>query len=242
MTPYRPILTLDDDPALRAALAARLDEDGAFRTTGAATVAEAEALLGAPDARFDALILDVALPDGDGCELCARLRGRGCAAPILMLTGRDGEQDVVRGLDAGASDYVAKPFRPAELLARLRAQLRVFEASRNAVLPVGPYVFRPAAKLLHDPAKDRRIRLTAKETELLRLLLRAGGQVVEREALLHELWGYRSGVITHTLSTHVYRLRQKIEPEPAAPRLLLTVGSGYRVEPAPARMPDGMAA
>ena len=211
MTPYRPILTLDDDPALRAALAARLDEDGAFRTTGAATVAEAEALLGAPDARFDALILDEALPDGDGCELCARLRGRGCAAPILMLTGRDGEQDVVRGLDAGASDYVAKPFRPA-------------------------------AKLLHDPAKDRRIRLTAKETELLRLLLRAGGQVVEREALLHELWGYRSGVITHTLSTHVYRLRQKIEPEPAAPRLLLTVGSGYRVEPAPARMPDGMAA
>ena len=230
MTPSRPILILDDDPALRAVLVAQLCEDGGFRATEAATMGQARALLDAPDAHFDALILDVALPDGDGCELCARLRDGGWAAPILMLTGRDAERDVVRGLDAGASDYVAKPFRPAELQARLRAQLRASEASSGAVLPVGPYVFRPAAKLLHDPAKDRRIWLTAKETGILRHLLRAGGQAVGREVLLHEVWGYRKGVSTHTLETHIYRLRQKIESEPAAPRLLVTVGRGYRLD------------
>lgn len=233
MTSPRPVLILDDDPALRAVLAARLGEDATFRATEAATVAQARALLDAPDARFDALILDVSLPDGDGCELCARLRGEGWVAPILMLTGRDAEGDVVRGLDAGASDYVAKPFRAAELLARLRAQLRASEASNGAVLPIGPYLFRPAVKLLHDPAKGRRIRLTDKETGILRHLLRAGGRVVGREVLLREVWGYRKGVSTHTLETHIYRLRQKIEPTPSAPRLLVTVGRGYRLDAAP---------
>ena len=242
MTPSRPVLILDDDPALRATLAARLSEDGTFRTTEAATVAQARALLDAPDARFDALILDVALPDGDGCDLCARLRDGGWAAPILMLTGRDDERDVVRGLEAGASDYVAKPFRAAELLARLRAQLRASEASHDAVLPVGPYMFRPAAKVLHDPAKDRRIWLTAKETGILRHLWRVGGQVVGREELLQDVWGYRKGVSTHTLETHIYRLRQKIESEPATPRLLVTVGRGYRLDAVPARRFDEVAA
>lgn len=241
MTTPRPVLILDDDPTSRAVLAAQLCDDGAFRTTEVATVAQAQALLEAPDAHFDALILDVALPDGDGCELCARLRDRGWAAPILMLTGRDGERDVVRGLDAGASDYVAKPFRAAELLARLRAHLRASEASHNALLPLGPYLFRPAAKLLYDPAKDRRIPLTAKETGILRHLLRAEGRVVGREMLLHEVWGYRKGVSTHTLETHIYRLRQKIEPDPATPGLLVTVGRGYRLDAAPARRPEGAA-
>lgn len=240
----RPILILDDDPALRTALADHIAQDGAFHVTEAASVAEAEALVTAPAAHFDALILDVALSDGDGCDLCARLRRLGHRMPVLMLTGRDGEQDVVRGLDAGANDYVAKPFRPAELLARVRAQLRSFDASGSAAMRIGPYVLRPADKLLQDMNSKRRIPLTAGETRLLCHLQRAGGEAVEREALLRDVWGYRAnaGVTTHTLETHIYRLRQKIEPTPASPRLLVTAGRGYRLALGPERLPDRAAA
>lgn len=148
-----------------------------------------------------------------------------------MLTGADTEQDVVRGLDAGANDYIAKPFRLNELLARLRAQLRVFDNSEDAVFTIGPYQFRPVAKLLMEPARNRKIRLTEKESAILKYLYRAGGRAVSRQVLLNEVWGYNSSVTTHTLETHIYRLRQKIEPDPAQARLLLTEGGGYRLDP-----------
>ena len=128
----------------------------------------------AKDARFDAVILDVGLPDGDGRDLCSRLRKQGHRMPIIMLTGLDSETDVVKGLDCGANDYIAKPFKLAVLLARLRAQLRIFENSEDAVFTIGPYTFRPAAKLLQEPAKNRRIRLTEKEAAILKFLYRAG--------------------------------------------------------------------
>jgi DNA-binding response OmpR family regulator len=153
--------------------------------------------------------------------------------PIIMLTGAVEETDVVRGLDSGAVDYVAKPFRAAELLARLRAQLRVFDRSEQVVFPVGPYTFRPAKKLLHDAAKNRRIRLTDKETAVLKFLYRSDS-AVNRQILMHEVWGYNSTVTTHTLETHIYRLRQKIEADPTNPALLVTEGGGYRLRPAPA--------
>jgi len=151
--------------------------------------------------------------------------------PIVMLTGSDEEADVVRGLDSGANDYVAKPFRLAELLARLRAQLRIFENSEDAVFAIGPYVFRPSAKLLQDPVANRRIRLTEKEAAILKFLYRAGTRPVPRQVLLNEVWGYNAAVTTHTLETHIYRLRQKIEPDPQISRLLLTEGGGYRLDP-----------
>jgi DNA-binding response OmpR family regulator len=147
-----------------------------------------------------------------------------------MLTGADAERDVVRGLDAGANDYVAKPFRPGELLARLRAQLRVFDNSEDAVFTIGPYVFRPAAKLLLEPARNRKVRLTGKEVGILKFLYRAAGKSVRRQVLLDEVWGYSSGAATHTLETHIYRLRQKIEADPSHTRLLLTEGGGYRLD------------
>ena len=137
---------------------------------------------------------------------------------------------LVRGLDAGANDYVAKPFRLAELLARLRAQLRIFENSEDAVFTIGPYTFRPSAKLLQEPMKNRRIRLTEKETSILKYLYRAGEKPVSRDELLAEVWGYNAGVTTHTLETHMYRLRQKIEADPTQPRLLLTEPGCYRLE------------
>lgn len=231
MAGERPVLIVDDDGALRATLAEQLGVEGEFGAVEAATIAEAEAFLGAKDARFDALILDIRLPDGDGRDFCVRLRRQGVKIPIIMLTGSDEEADVVRGLDSGANDYIAKPFRLAELLARLRAQLRIFENSEDAVFAIGPYVFRPAAKLLQEPVKNRRIRLTEKETAILKFLYRSGGRAVARQVLLNEVWGYNAAVTTHTLETHIYRLRQKIEPDPARARLLITEGGGYRLNP-----------
>ena len=228
MTAERPILIVDDDDTLRETLAEQLGLDGEVSTVEAG---DAEACLASPQGRFDAIILDIRLPDGDGRDLCVRLRRQGVKVPILMLTGSDEEADVVRGLDSGANDYIAKPFRLNELLARLRAQLRIFENSEDAVFVIGPYTFRPSAKLLQDEAKNRRIRLTEKEAAILKFLYRAGIKPVARQVLLNEVWGYNAGVTTHTLETHIYRLRQKIEPDPANARLLVTEGGGYRLDP-----------
>ena len=231
MANERPILIVDDDPDLSQMLAEQLALEGEFAAVGAGTLAEAERLLAAPDARFDAVLLDVGMPDGDGRDFCIRLRRLGHKMPILMLTGSDAERDVVRGLESGANDYIAKPFRLAELLARLRAQLRTFENSEDAAFSIGPYTFRPSAKLLVDPARNRRIRLTEKEAAILKFLYRAGSRPVARQVLLGEVWGYNAAVTTHTLETHIYRLRQKIEPDPGHSRLLLTEGGGYRLDP-----------
>ncbi len=226
----RPLLIVDDDAALRQTLAEQLSLDGEFLPAEAETAKDAEEMLTGAESRYDAVLLDIGLPDGDGRELCARLRKQGLKIPVIMLTGADGEQDVVRGLDAGANDYIAKPFRLNELLARVRAQLRVFDNSEDAVFTIGPYMFRPSAKLLLEPARNRKIRLTEKESAILKFLYRAAGRPVGRQVLLNEVWGYNSAVTTHTLETHIYRLRQKIEPDPANTRLLLTEGGGYRLD------------
>jgi len=231
MAAARSVLVVDDDRALRETLIDQLAFDGEFNATEAGSVAEAEARLAERDARFDAILLDVGLPDGDGRDLCATLRERGVKAPIIMLTASSEEADVVRGLDAGANDYIAKPFRLGELLARLRRQVSLFEDSEDAVFTIGPYRFRPAGKLLVDPTRNRRIRLTEKEAAILKFLYRAGGTPVERQVLLNEVWGYSAAVTTHTLETHIYRLRQKIEPDPSNACLLLTEGGGYRLDP-----------
>jgi DNA-binding response OmpR family regulator len=222
----RPILIVEDDQPLRDVLVDHLE--GEFAVAVASSLEEADKALASEDAHFDALILDIGLPDGDGRDYCARLRRRGHNMPVIILTGSDGEADVVRGLESGASDYIAKPFRSSELLARLRSQLRVFDRSEEAVFTAGPYTFRPSKKLLQDPAKQKRIRLTDKETAVLKFLYRSETPV-EREMLMHEVWGYNSAVKTHTLETHIYRLRQKIEPSPANPSILVTERGGYRL-------------
>jgi DNA-binding response OmpR family regulator len=230
MSSQHPILVVDDDNALRSALVEQLRHDGEFDPTEAESLADAQARLAAPDSRYDAILLDVGLPDGDGRDFCRQLRAKGIKVPIIMLTGSAEETDIVRGLDSGANDYIAKPFRLNELLARLRAQLRSFENSEDAVFTIGPYVFRPAAKQLLEPIKNKRIRLTDKEAAILKFLYRAAGKPVARQVLLNEVWGYNAAVTTHTLETHVYRLRQKIEPDANLARLLLTEGGGYRLD------------
>jgi DNA-binding response OmpR family regulator len=223
------ILLVDDDTALRHSLAEQLGRLEEFAVADAKT--GAEALERAKEVKYDAMLLDVGLPDMDGREVCRLLRRAGFAAPIIMLTAADSDSDTVLGLEAGANDYVTKPFRFNVLLARLRSQLRQHEQSEEAVFTVGPYTFRPSHKLLINEPARRKIRLTEKETAILKYLYRVGEQVVGREKLLVEVWGYNAGVTTHTLETHIYRLRQKVEKDPAKPEILVTEPGGYRLVP-----------
>ena len=222
------ILIIDDDDDLREALAEQLNLHEEFKTQQASTAADGVRM--GREIRADLILLDVDLPDMDGREACRLLRKDGVSTPVIMLTAQSADADAILGLDAGANDYVTKPFRFAVLLARIRAHLRSHEQSEDAVFSIGPSEFRPAAKVLMD-AKGKKVRLTEKETNILKYLYRAGAKPVSREELLTEVWGYNAGVTTHTLETHIYRLRQKIEPEPGQARLLLTDAGGYRLQP-----------
>ena len=232
MSTPRPILIVEDDDAFRQVLMENLGADSTLQPTGVATLGEATQLLGAAEARFDVIVLDVNLPDGDGRDYCAQLRRQRHNMPIIMLTGSSEETDVIRGLHAGANDYISKPFRVKELLARIYAQLRLFDNSVDAVFMIGSYTFRPSAKLLANPEKKQRIHLTNKEVALLKFLHQTSNHIVSRQTLLDEVWGYNAGITTHTLETHIYRLRQKMEADPTACRLLITMPGGYQLNAA----------
>jgi DNA-binding response OmpR family regulator len=224
----RQILIVDDDAELRDALVEQLSLHEEFQPIGVAT--GALGVQAAKAGQIDLVIMDVGLPDLDGREAVRILRKNGFKAPVIMLTGHDTDSDTILGLESGANDYIAKPFRFAVLLARIRAQLRQHEASEDAVFAIGPYTFRPSSKLLIGP-KGNKVRLTEKETAILRYLYRAGQKPISREVLLQEVWGYNSGVTTHTLETHIYRLRQKIEKDAAIPGILMTEAGGYKLIP-----------
>jgi DNA-binding response OmpR family regulator len=228
MAQRRKILIVDDDADLRGALAEQLALHDEFEVLVADNVAHAQATV--REQQPDLVIMDVGLPDMDGREGVNLMRKEGFKRPVIMLTAMDSEADTVLGLYSGANDYVTKPFRFAVLLARIRVQLRQLEASDDAEFQIGPYKFRPAAKNLTN-AKGARLRLTEKEAAILRYLHRADRQVVSREVLLREVWGYNANVTTHTLETHIYRLRQKIEEDPADARLLVTDAGGYKLLP-----------
>ncbi len=226
MSAKKTILLVDDDDDLREALAEQFAFHEEFSTLEAGRAGDG--IKTAQDTRADLILLDVELPDMDGREACRLMRKNGVTAPIIMLTGQDTDADQILGLESGANDYVTKPFKFSVLLARVRAHLRSHEQSEDAVFQVGPYEFRPAFKLLVT-AEDQKIRLTEKETNILKYLYRAGGKPVPRDELLHEVWGYNPAVTTHTLETHIYRLRQKIEPDTSHARLLVTESGGYRL-------------
>lgn len=224
----RKILICDDDGDLREALVEQLSLYEEFETTDVDGATKAIQI--ARVEPIDLLIMDVGLPEMDGREAVKLLRKGGFKAPIIMLTGHDTESDTILGLEAGANDYVSKPFKFAVLLARIRAHLRQHEQTEDAVFTIGRYTFRPSSKLLLDE-KGAKVRLTEKETAILKYLYRAGDKSVSREVLLHEVWGYNSGVTTHTLETHIYRLRQKIERDPSNAELLVTEAGGYKLVP-----------
>lgn len=228
MSVAKRVLLIDDDRPLASALAEQLQLNEEFQAVMVGT--GFEGLERAKSGQFDLVLLDVGLPDQDGREVCASLRQAGVRVPIIMLTGADTEADTIRGLEAGANDYVAKPFKFGVLLARIRAQLRQYEESENATCQIGRFTFKPGVRLLVDNERPgRKVHLTDKEAAILKFLYRAGNAAVPRERLLAEVWGYNSAVTTHTLETHIYRLRQKIETDPAKAALLITESGGYRL-------------
>ena len=221
------ILLVDDDDVLRESLEERLQLHEEFATTSCATAGGA--IEQVKQKYYDVILLDVGLPDMDGCEACRLMRRSGVKSPIIMLSAADSNADTILGLDAGANDYVTKPFELSVLLARLRAQLRRQEQNDSAVLTFGPYALTPTSRFLVDEETNTKVRLTAKETAILVYLYRSGDKFVGRNTLLTEVWGYNAGVTTHTLDTHVYRLRQKIERDPSNPEILITGPGGYRL-------------
>lgn len=222
----RTILLIDDDDDLREGLADQFVLQEEFTVDQAANGAEGLAL--AKTGKHDVIVCDVNMPDMDGRDLTKLMRKHGVRCPVILLTALDGDADAILGLDSGANDYVTKPVRFGVLHARVRAHLRQHENTDDATFEVGPYEFKPSARLMtrQDGAK---VRLTDKETAIIKYLLKAGGRPVPRDQLLDEVWGYNAGVTTHTLETHVYRLRQKIEDDPSNAQLLVTQTGGYRL-------------
>ncbi len=229
MTANRRVLVVEDDEELGEMLVEQLQFHDEYVSELANNGTSAIDLT--KDQYFDAIILDVGLPDMDGRDVCRIMRCNGVISPIIMLTGADTEADIILGLDAGANDYVTKPFRISVLMARLRSHIREHEQSQYAIFTIGPYTFQPSNKLLLDTETNKKIWLTDKETAIIKFLFLAGERVVNREKLLSEVWGYNARVMTHTLETHIYRLRQKIELDPSVPEIIVTEPNGYRLIP-----------
>jgi len=228
MSTVKKILIIDDDDALRESLAEQFALHDEFLPISSPN--GSEGISAVKSEHIDLVLLDVGLPDIDGREACKMMRKNGFKSPVIMLTAHDSDADAILGLESGANDYVTKPFRFGVLLARVRAHLRQHEQSEDAIFTIGPYTFKPSSKILVHQDQSK-IRLTEKETAILKYLYRASDQVVGRDVLLHEVWGYNSGVTTHTLETHIYRLRQKIEREPSNAEILITETGGYKLVP-----------
>jgi DNA-binding response OmpR family regulator len=220
------LLIVDDDAYLRATLRQQLAVEGFNDVFELGVVADLDNVLSY--ANPDLILLDIQMPDGNGIDICQRLRRNGFAKPIVMLTAKGAEGDIVLGLESGANDYITKPLRLGELIARIRTQLRQFRASDDARFEIGNLSFVPANKMLHENGSDRMQALTEKEATILKLLYRAFPNDVIKDELLAEVWGFQNGVSTHTLATHIYRLRQKIS-RLTKKQLVLTVEKGYRL-------------
>jgi len=220
------LLIVDDDAYLRAILRQHLAAEGFNDVFEAGIFADLDNALSY--ANPDLILLDIQMPDGNGIDICQRLRRNGFAKPIVMLTAKGAEGDIVLGLEAGANDYITKPLRLGELVVRIRTQLRQFRALDDARFEIGNLSFVPANKMLHEIGSDRTQALTEKEATILKFLYRAFPNDVTKDELLAEVWGFRNGVSTHTLETHIYRLRQKIS-RLTKKQLILTIEKGYRL-------------
>lgn len=222
------ILVIEDEHAMRHAL------EDLLRSEGHRVITATEGATGLERARSekpDLIVLDVMLPKLDGFAVVAELRRLGTKTPVLLLTAKGGVADRVNGLDAGADDYLAKPFEPAELMARVRALLRRVERGTSGVerLRLGDVDVDFLRQAVRRGRKT--IHVTPKEMAMLRMLAEARGDVVTREQFLDVIWGYGAFPTTRTVDTHMAALRSKLEDDANRPRYLLTVhGSGYRLD------------
>ncbi|MCZ2203564.1 response regulator transcription factor [Bartonella sp. A05] len=220
------LLIIEDDDDLRPILVEQLQIHNEFEVLQAKTAVAGITI--AQKKNIDLVILDISLSDLDGREAVKKLRTQGFRAPIIMITDCDTDCDTILNIEAGANDYVTKPFRFAVLLARIRAQLRQYEPNEDKIFQIGSYTFKPGQKLLIDQHNNE-IRLTEKETAILKYLYQVRNQIVSRETLLKHIWSYNEDIVTHTLETHIYRLRQKIEKDPSNAQILITDNNGYRL-------------
>ena len=227
MTALKKILLIESDPDLREALCEQLHCTDQFEVFSSGN--DTETLQKLRVQSYDMIVMDLHPLNNDSLEACRVTYAQNVKCPILLLTERDEISSTVFGQDARASDYIIKPFKFPILLARINLQLRMYEKSYDSAFTLGPYTFHPAMKILktHD---NNEIQLTEKETDILKFLYHTVEDVVPRDILLHEVWGYNNSVTTHTLETHIYRLRQKIERNPGAAELLVTESGGYRLE------------
>ena len=221
--PRAKVLVVDDDASLAEMLTLVLRTEGfdsRVCPTGDNALAELR------DFRPDVVLLDVMLPGKDGIEVCKEIRAES-GVPIVMLTARSDTVDVIVGLESGADDYVVKPFKPKELVARIRARVRRFEEPAPEMITVGDLVIDVAG---HQVTRDGRpIALTPLEFDLLLCLARKPWQVFTREVLLEQVWGYRHTADTRLVNVHVQRLRSKVEHDPESPEIVVTVrGVGYK--------------
>ncbi len=223
------LLLIEDDDALSASLAEQLEIAGKYRVLRAAGAEDALNLARVRPGIAAAILGPSAT---GGADLCRALRSAGLSGPILALFSgrREDATGIAAGLEqAGANASLAEPFHMDTLLARLRDLLQESGEIAGAAFPVGTYVCRPGDRVLVDGAGDCTIRLTEMETAILECLHRAGGRAVSQSVLLDEVWGYQGGVDTHTIATHIYRLRRKIEADPSKPAVLATDEDGYRL-------------
>ncbi|WP_455466027.1 response regulator transcription factor [Bartonella sp. B39] len=225
MTRYT-LLIVENDDDLRPILVEQLQMHKEFKVFLAKTAEAGIAM--AKEKNVDLAIFGIELPDLDGLQAVKKLRTQGFRAPIIMITNHDTNCDTILDLETGANDYVKKPFRFAVLLARIRAQLRQYEQNEDAFFLIGPYTFQPKQRLLIDQ-HDNKMHLTEKEAAILKYLYSTNNKTVSRETLLEQIWGYNANVVTHTLETHIYRLRQKIEKDPSNAQILVTDQNGYRL-------------
>jgi len=220
------ILLVDDDDYLRSVLSSQLRNKGVMAFAEASRASEAFDQIETFDP--DLILLDMELPDGNGLDICQRLRAHGFQKPIIMLTGQMDEEDIVKGLDEGASDHIAKPMRFNELFSLVCAQLRQYEALDDVRFVTQKFEFQPKNKTLTCLDTHRVILLTEKETMMLKKLFQIWPETISKEGLLSEVWGHQNMLATHTLETHIYRLRKKIARFTEAP-LVETTQGGYRL-------------
>jgi DNA-binding response OmpR family regulator len=223
----RHILVIEDEPQMRAMLADNLEFEGYHVT---AVASGEEGLSEFAQQAFALVLIDIMLPGISGFEVCQRLRSGGSHVPIVVLTARTHELDRIRGLDLGADDYVSKPFNVRELLARVRAQVRRddWHSLRGEEFSFGDVTIKLRQRLV--TRKGRRLALSAREFELLRYLLAHRNEIVSREQLLRDVWGYHQLSVNRTVDNYVAKLRTQLEPKPHEPRFIVTVhGCGYQL-------------
>ena len=227
MAVLKKILLIESDVDLREALCEQLRGTDQFEVFSSNNNTETIEKLRVQS--YDMIVIDLHPLNNEGLEACRLTYAQNVKCPILLLTERNEISRTVFGQDTRASDFILKPFKFPILLARINIQLRKYEKSYDSALTLGPYIFHPAMKILKTDDNNE-IQLTEKETDILKFLYHTVEDVVPRDILLHEVWGYNNSVTTHTLETHIYRLRQKIERNPSVAELLVTESGGYRLK------------